>query len=193
MNELIIQPFEEEIMREFHPPIGEAPGFYGKGTMKSRLGIWIRQHLTEIGEDYPYRMWKRWNALCITANSLGIRIPLNNYTQFVIYMRLLEMAKLIRVVREVPYRLENDPEKRIRIKYYSTIKMNLDNELWNNPRKGSPSYKTWKDIPPEKKEEYYKSRRRKAVLRYATRYGIPISEVPEELRGRPGLLPRQRE
>lgn len=188
-----MQPFEEEIVREFHPPTGEAPGLYGKGTMKPRLGLWIRGHLLDVGEDYPYGMWKQWNDLCNTANSIGVMIPTNNYTQFVIYMSLLQSAGLIEVVREKPYRMEDDPEKRIRIKYYSTIQENIDSDLWNNPRKGSPSYKVWKDIPQEKREQYYKSRRKASEVRYARRYNIPLRDVPDELRGRPGSVPRRQE
>lgn len=193
MIETGLLPFEESIIREFKPPEGEAPGFYGKGKMKPRLGHWIKAHLQEQGEDYPYRMWKLWNNLCITANALGVMIPTNNYTQFVIYMRCCQLAKLIKQVRKVPYRVKYDPEHTIYITYYSVIEENIDSDLWDNPRKESESYRTWSDLSREQKEKYYKSRKLKAAIRYARRYGIPLEQVPRELRGRRGLIPRLRE
>lgn len=174
-----MRDFEEKILSEFHPKIITP----GKGKAKSRLGWWIRGHLQDVGEDYPYHMWERWINFCSIAHSMKVHIPKNNYTQFAIYMRLLEKNKLIKVVREEPC-----PQKRVTTKYYSVVRENLDSDLWSNPRKASSHHKKWSELSEEKKEQYRKSRHLKAALRYAEKYGIPLEEVPEELRGRRRLM-----
>jgi len=184
--EMELRDFEEKIISEFHPEIITP----GKGKAKSRLGWWIRGHLQDVGEDYPYHMWERWISFCSIAHSVKVLIPKNNYTQFAVYMGLLETNKLIKVVREEP-----KPRKRIKIKYYSVVEENIDGDLWINPRKASSHYKKWSELPEEKKEQYRKSRHLKAALSYAEKYGIPLEEVPDELRGRRRLtgIPRKRE
>lgn len=167
----ILRDFEKDIITDFKTFAG--------GKAKPRLGRWIKGHLLDIGEQYPYSMWQDWITFCEQARGEGANIPKNNYTQFVIYVRCLELAGLIRIVREEPYRLEGKPGE-IKYRYYGVVKAKLGSPLWNNPRKGSPNYRRWRELLEERREEYIERRlaKKRALL--------PEGVLPR--RGRPSHL-----
>lgn len=152
-----MRDFEKDIIADFKT--------YAGGKSKPRLGHWIRGHLLAISEGYPYSLWQDWVAFCEQAKGEDANIPKNNYTQFVIYVRCLELAGLVRVVREEPYRLEGRNGE-IKYRYYGVVQVKLDSPLWNNPRKGSPNYHRWQELLEERKKQYIERRlaKKRALL-----------------------------
>lgn len=166
-------------LRDFEQEIIESFKLFGGGKAKPRLGIWIRGRLSDIGEHYPYSLWQEWITFCEQARGEGANIPRNNYTQFVIYVRCLELAGLVRVVREEPYRLEGAPGE-IKYRYYGVVETKVKSSLWNNPRKGSPNYSKWRELLEKRRKEYIERRliKKRALL--------PEGVTPR--RGRPSRL-----
>jgi len=131
-----LRTFEAELItrfKVFDPKVGG-------GKSLPRKGPWIRNHLLEVGADYPYGMFKRWSTFVDIAHENGARIPKGNYGSFLTYIWLLEINGLIRFVREAPG-LKSQFHLR---KYYEPVRLRLRDPLWRNPYTTYESYETWK-------------------------------------------------
>jgi len=132
-----LRPFEEEIIanfKTFDPTIGG-------GKSRPRKGVWIKQHLLDVGEDYIYAMWKRWEVFILQAHERKAEIESGTYTAFRVYIFLLKKYGLI------------TPTKRERAKttsrlffrqYYRVNIRLLEDPRWLNPYAEYPSWKRWK-------------------------------------------------
>jgi hypothetical protein len=147
----IVRNFELELIREFCEP----KRYEGWGHAKPRLGVWIRGHLLDVGEDYLYGMWKRFLEFCDFAHEMGVRYPKNDYGDFLTYIWVLEREGLVRLVREEFYR------PRVPRRFYSLVMGQFDTDLWLNPRRGEISLDEWRHRyqTPEKREQYYRARK----------------------------------
>jgi len=129
-----LRPFEGVIIRDFagsHISVG-------KCTPNPTVGRWIRGHLLEVGEDYPYSMWRLWWAFCGIANQeFAVNIPVNSYGEFTIYIWLLQKNSLIRVSRIGPY------QGNVNYRYYQLVREAIDSILWLNPRRSPPMWQKW--------------------------------------------------
>jgi len=191
MNEL--RSFERELIEEFAP--GAEIKRLGRGTSKARVGLWIRDHLLDIEQDWVHHMWGSWIYFCNVARTMGTNFRKDTYPSFVQMIYCLNRLGLIEEVelpKEERYGAKGAKELFLRTFYRVNPGMEKD-ERWNYPEAAlyPTSRVRWSDLPEEIKEKYLASRRLKSRLRYAERYGIPLEEVPKELRGRPRLgIPR---
>ena len=100
----------------------EAPGRYRPRKMVS-TGIWIRDHLLQNVEDYPFNMWHQFKKLKKNPGTY------QNFRNFVYWLLQLE---LIKFVREEPSDAFNFQPRRL----YTYVPENIDkDELWRNPRR----------------------------------------------------------
>lgn len=85
-------------------------------------GMFIRDHLLEVVEDYIYHMWRLFKEAKRNAGS---------YQNFRNYIFWLVRLELIRFTRE-------EPPKKVQLKprrYYTYVPENIDEvELWRDPR-----------------------------------------------------------
>lgn len=91
------------------------------------LANWIRGHLDDVDEDYPYRMWKRWSffvARQIPAYHRG------DYDDFRTYLWKLKAVGLV----EPTETEENEVENRLDKQYYALTDGAFDRPEWQNPQ-----------------------------------------------------------
>ena len=106
-----------------------ARGRYPRSIVST--GMWIRDHLLEVGEDYPFHMWK------LLRERKGGRG--GTYQNFRNYIHWLVKLNLIRFTREEP---SLNPMFKPR-RYYACVPENIDRwELWRNPSRALYP-KTW--------------------------------------------------
>jgi len=82
---VVLRSFEVDILNRFKT----------WGLLRtSPKGEWIRGHLLDVGEDYPYRMWKLYSKFCeVLGQDPG------TYQNFKTYIYLLKRLGLIYPVR----------------------------------------------------------------------------------------------
>jgi len=96
----------------------------------SPKGEWIRNHLLEVGEDYPYRMWKRFRAFAEEAKEeLGVKIRTGTYQSFMRYIRLLKDLNLIIPIRRTP---SQRPALKPRV-IYTINPEKIEDPAWTHP------------------------------------------------------------
>jgi len=115
-------------LRDFELEIIE--GFITQGRRFPRVGVWIRGHLTDVGRDYIYGMWKRYIEFVEKANKKGAKIQRVSYRQFRIYVWFLKKLGLIRVVR---HRRARDQVKGAPRAYVELVPEKIDDPAWFNP------------------------------------------------------------
>jgi len=115
-------------MRDFEKIIVE--GFLQHGRRFPRLGLWIRGHLSEVGRDYAYGMWKRYLEFVREAREMGAQMDEIDYRQFRIYLWFLKKLGLIRVVRRKRTR---DQKKGAPRAFIELVKEKIDDPAWFNP------------------------------------------------------------
>lgn len=127
-----LRPFERDIIARF---------MVGGKWAASPKGEWIRGHLLDVGEDYPYRMWKLYARFC---SHLGIR-P-GTYQNFKTYIYLLKRLGLIR-----PARRERTGRGFPRT-YYAIVPGAENRPEWTRPLQVLYPKTDW--TVPEQKERY---------------------------------------
>lgn len=93
---------------------------------ESYLGIWIRDHLKEVKEDYIQHM----STLYRKEMKQSKRI-VSSYHQFCKIIYVLESLGLIRFVKEEKASIDWLKPR----KYYSLVKNKQNRIEWNNPQK----------------------------------------------------------
>jgi len=131
--EVVLRPFEEEIVNNFKVFSWERGG----GKAIPRKGIWIKQHLLDVKEDFIYGMWQRWSAFISIAHEMKAEIELGTYAAFRTYVYLLKKYGLI-----IPTRRERakttSPE--FFRQYYRVNTRLLRDPRWLNPYKPFSSW-----------------------------------------------------
>lgn len=92
-----------------------------KGT-----AMWIRDHLTSVGEDYVYGMWKRFRK---EKEGLGYRA--GSYQNFRRYIYMLQRLGLVQKTRTVKSKEDWMKDKN----YYAVIAGKENHEGWENPQR----------------------------------------------------------
>lgn len=110
--------------------------FRGKGVIRVprrglpafvvSTGVWIRDHLLEVGEDYPLRMYK---LLKREKKLRGVKC--GSYQSFRQYVWWLRRLELIEFVRSEP---SENPVLEGR-RYYRVVEGKEDDPAWRNPRR----------------------------------------------------------
>lgn len=90
---------------------------------------WIKNHLLEVGEDYPYNMWRELRNLKLEMGV--IKKGIGSYQNFRNYIYWLEKLGLIKFVREE----EGDKTFLAKRRYYAVVEDQLDNPAWSNPNR----------------------------------------------------------
>jgi len=132
-----LRPFEEEIIdrfKTFDPTIGG-------GKSRPRKGIWIKQHLLDVDEDFIYSMWERFGKFVDLALIREAHIELGTYTAFRTYIYLLKKNGLI-----IPTKRERAKTTRREFfrQYYRVNPRLVEDPRWLNPYKPYPSWMKWK-------------------------------------------------
>lgn len=148
----------------------EVPGRFRPRIMVS-TGMFIRDHLLDVVEDYPFNMWRLFRKSKGKAGS---------YQNFRNYIYWLLKLNLIKFVREEPSRTPHLQPRRL----YTYVAENVEKtELWRNPtralypenwmkhhRRGIPPplikpavKKVRKKKPPKKKPKVLKRKPREEV------------------------------
>ena len=117
----MLRPFEQNIVRQIRTR-PESPGPGGRSI--SRKGVWIRGHLQDVGQDYPYNMWKRWRSFLEEA---GLKIKAGNYAAFRTYIWVLKRLGLI--VRA------GGSSATFTKKYYGLNPEKVNSSMWRSPFK----------------------------------------------------------
>ena len=117
----MLRPFERDIVRRIrtHP---RRRG--GGGRSVSRKGLWIKNHLLEVGQDYVYSMHIRWKGFIEEA---GLNIKAGTYQSFRTYIYVLKRLGLIQRVGASTGRFSKS--------YYSLDLEQVDSPKWGNPFK----------------------------------------------------------
>jgi len=132
-----LRPFEIGIIEKFKTfSTVEAKG--GKAT--PRKGVWIRDHLLDVEEDYVYRMFLRWQRFVAEALTREAEIPLGDYTAFKTYVWLLKTQRLI-----IPTRKERGKSTKFLRQYYRVNPDLLQDPRWFNPYGEFPSWREWRE------------------------------------------------
>lgn len=98
----------------------EVPGRFRPRIMVS-TGMWIRDYLLDVVEDYSYHMWTLFKE---TKRRPG------SYKNFRNYIYLLQKLNLIKFVREEPSSAPHFQPRRV----YTYVPANVEKvELWRNP------------------------------------------------------------
>ena len=117
-----MRTFEREIVREIRTP----PRRVGAGgRSKPRKGVWIRGHLLEQGQDYPYHMHKLWKRFLEGA---GLNIKPGTYQQFRTYIYALKRLGLI-------HRAGPPSRSEFSRNYYALNPEKINSPKWKNPYK----------------------------------------------------------
>jgi len=145
--EVALRPFEEEIIanfKTFDPTIGG-------GKSRPRKGVWIRGHLSDIGEDFIYGMWERWDLFTKAAALREAMIESGDYGSFRTYIYLLKRYGLI-----IPTKRERakTTSREFFRQYYRVNIGRLKDPHWLNPYGEYPSWKRWqrRGFPRPKKK-----------------------------------------
>jgi len=121
----LLRPFEIKILEDFKRFARTA----GKGGRSaSRKGIWIRNHLLDVEQDYLYGAWLRWKRFVELAKRLDVKLAVGQYGAFRTYCWLLKESGLI-----VKVATEKSSRGGFPRSYYGLVEENLDSELWLNP------------------------------------------------------------
>ena len=104
------------------PGLVELDGKYPRVILSS--SIFVRDHLQECGEDYPYNMWSVLRGLKTQRGRSS-----GSYQSFRNLIYRLKRLWLIRFVRE-----EEVGSLKPR-RYYELVLENIDQEAWINPRR----------------------------------------------------------
>ena len=115
----MLRPFELEILREIRTP-PERPGPGGRSV--SRKGVWIRGHLQDVGQDYPYNMWKLWREFLGEA---GLKMKAGSYQAFRTYIYILKRLGLIGRAGGSPSTFSK--------KYYELNREMVNSPMWRSP------------------------------------------------------------
>jgi hypothetical protein len=176
-----LRPFETEIISNFKvfSPIS------GGGKSRPRKGVWIRQHLLDVGEDYVGGMWKKWTKFVGDARKQNAEIEFGTYDSFRTYVYLLKKHGMI-----VPTRRERakSPDAGFFRQFYRLNTRRLEDPTWLNPYATYPSWRKWqrKGFPRPKRKPRALHRRK-----YPPPPGlIPAVPVPPSPRISPVNLDR---
>lgn len=94
-----LRPFENEILRRFST-YGTAPDMLtGRRGWK---GIWIRGHLGDRRQDYPYGIYRRWVSFCNQAKEAETVIKPGTYQSFRTYFYVLRRLGLVTLYTRRP-------------------------------------------------------------------------------------------
>lgn len=88
-----MRSFEQKILEKFS---GTAK-VIGVGTRVSWKGVWIRDHLFQMKEDYPYGMFLNWLEF-----APELRVRPGDYQAFYKMVYIAKRLELVRAVREEP-------------------------------------------------------------------------------------------
>jgi len=89
-------------------------------------GVWIRDHLLEVGEDYPAGMYRKFKR---AKEEKGVSC--GSYQSFRQYIWWLEKLGFIKFVRREPSKNPILEDRR----YYRVVKGREDDPGWRNPRR----------------------------------------------------------
>ena len=159
--------------------------------MKARTGLWIKDHLLDVGEDSVTKMWKRRNYFAAAANNVGASIRNSKYRSFWSYVYILSAIGLIEHVRSEPGPRNPDLEE----KYYAIVDSEIYNTDWENPIpkylslfSKSPQYRTrefvsspretWAMISSERTFRWNQTRERKPAGR-KRRLDTAVANLPD--------------
>ena len=130
-------------LRDFELEIIEA--FREAGRRTPRLGLWIRGHLLDVGMDYAYGMYKRYNEFAREAQKMGAFINEISYKSLRTYLFFLKQLNLIRVASEEEvinhFGYYPESKKGMRRTYLTLVEENVDSDAWLNPIKAYLSQK----------------------------------------------------
>lgn len=142
-----LRSFETEIISNFKvfSPVG------GGGKSRPRKGVWVKQHLLDVEEDYVGSMWKRWTKFVGEARTKGAAIEFGTYDSFRTYVYLLKKNGLV-----VPTRRERAKSTYATFfrQFYRLNNSKLDDSRWLNPYREYASWRKWqrKGFPRPKKK-----------------------------------------
>lgn len=102
-----------------------------KGSQKAgaqvRTGLWIKEHLDEVGEDYVLNMFNQMERHFKTLKP-GKEYQIGSYQTFRTFIWVLQELKLIILVRE------ESVKDKISRRYYALNQDKINDPAWNNPR-----------------------------------------------------------
>jgi len=111
-----------------------AEEFAEVGMGMAPLSSWINAHLADVGEDYVYRMFKRFEvfvAQAIPAYHTG------EYDDFRTHLWILADLGLVRPTRTEPSGVQDRPDRQ----FYTLVEERQGDEAWRNPRRAKyPSH-----------------------------------------------------
>lgn len=124
-----LREFESQMIESFNTlsVVPRFPSMYG-GRAMPRTGVWIREHLREVGADYGYRMWKRFRTFYRFAQAEGALYPSTSYQSFEQYLYLLRRSGLIRY-SAVP---AGETIRGFERAMYELVPEMLEHPLWGN-------------------------------------------------------------
>jgi len=94
-----------------------------------KTGLWIRDHLMTVGEDYTYRMWQDF---VFHLKSVGEYVPVTPYPSYQSFARYVWILKKIGLIE--PTRIERSISGRPR--QYYRIRPGMEySKAWENPQK----------------------------------------------------------
>ncbi|MFB0523166.1 MAG: hypothetical protein ACETV1_05325 [Candidatus Bathyarchaeia archaeon] len=145
--EIPLRPFEEEIIDRFKT----FDITVGGGKSRPRKGIWIKQHLLDVGEDFIYSMWERWQSFTRIAHTREAEIESGTYGALRTYIYLLRKHGLLIPTKREQAKTTNPLFFR---QYYQLNRRRLEDPLWRNPYKPYLSWQRWrqKGFPRPKKK-----------------------------------------
>lgn len=89
-------------------------------------GLWIRDHLVEVGEDYPLAMYKLFK---FQKKQRGVSCgSYQNFRQYIWWLRKLGLIEFVRSEPSANPVLESR-------RYYRVVAGTEDNLAWRNPRR----------------------------------------------------------
>ena len=152
-----IRPFEREILDRY--------GSYGKAPdmltgRRGWKGVWIRGHLGDRRQDYPYGMYRRWLFFCNQAKyEAEVVIKPGTYQSFRTYFYVLRRLGLVTLYASRP-KLSGEPGSGRHI-YVLTPGMEED-PRWESPIQELYPSTDWTRLSAKQKLERrgkYKRRR----------------------------------
>ena len=182
-----LRDFELDLIREFKPPPDYIMERRYRGTSKSRIGLFVRDHLQDVGEDWVHHMWERWRYVCDVAHTMGVMMRKNTYMSFaqlIYYMSKVGLLEEVDKPEEERYGGKWASKDFLKTYYRIAPYINREDERWYRPM--AFAYPTssivWGDLPWEKKEQYYLNRKLARRIKAAKRLRIPLESLPEDLR-----------
>lgn len=141
-----LRPFEFEIIDNFKvfSPVE------GGGKSRPRKGVWIKQHLLDVREDYVQSMWRSWQKFAGEARTKDAAIEFGTYDSFRTYIYLLKKHGLV-----IPGKRERakSTQRTFFRRFYRLNNSKLDDPRWRNPYREYASWRKWqqKGFPRPKK------------------------------------------